>query len=286
MSMTSAELQEKLEAAEQKVEKIKGTIEKHKKQAEKKLTIIHKAGCNENDKFSYRQTEMYWTICDYESKLNDIKSAERKLKDAEIIVRNWKEKLEKEKAKNEVERIPVIEEFLEAWKIKSIEWHKQAYIQYIQYLQDLREKKKILEQWKKENNLEHSWRYSEEEKEKVLEKEKELNIDSETIAFSMGMRFNSLIVKMYGLYKDNQQEREILLEKEVEREKNDKRQLFILRVKGITGTVQDASGLSIGGNGEINGIVIGEKGKAKVNTISAGGYNIQCWHFRVLVKEV
>jgi hypothetical protein len=284
--MTSAELKEKLEVAEQKVEKIKGTIEKHKKQAEKKLTIIHKAGCNENDKFSYRQTEMYWTICDYESKLDDIKSSERKLKDAEIVVRNWKEKLEKEKAKNMVERIPVIEEFLEAWKIKSIEWHKKAYVKYVEYLKDLRAKQKILEQWKKENNLEHSWRYSKEEKEKVLEKEKELNIDSETIAFSMGMRFDTLVVKMHQLYKSNQIERDKLLEKEIEIEKNNKRALFINRVKEITGIIQDATGLSIGGNGEINGIVIGEKGKAKVNTISAGGYNIQCWHFRVLVKEV
>lgn len=284
--MNISELKLKVEAAEAKVEKIKGTIERHKKQAEKKLNEIHKAGCDENDKYAYRQTDMYWDICDYESKLNDIKSSERKLKDAEIVVRNWNEKLDKEKAKNEIERIPVIEKFLEAWEIKSIEWHQQAYEKYVEYLKDLRVKKKIFEQWKKENNLEHSWRYSKEEKENVLEKEKELKIDSESIAFSMGLRFDTLIVKMYELYENNQIERENLLKKEIEQEKNNKRALFINRVKEITGTIKDATGLSIGGNGEINGIVIGEKGKAKVNTISAGGYNIQCWHFRVLVKEV
>ena len=39
-------------------------------------------------------------------------------------------------------------------------------------------------------------------------------------------------------------------------------------------------------NGEINGIAEGEKGRAKVETIGAGGYNIQCYHFRVLVNKI
>lgn len=267
--MTSAELKEKLAAAEQKVEKIKGTIERHKKQAEKKLQEIRKAGANENDRFAYRQTEIYWTICDYESKLEDIKSAESKLKDAEIVVRNWNSKLEKEKVKNETERIPVIEEFLERWKVRVIEWYKMDYVNLKKVIKIRQEKQKQLEQWRQENKIGYYYNNP-----FLKEKEKELGIDKPLMQDPLTARL--LQEKNWEQY----------LEKEIEKDKNNKRALFVYRVKEITGTIQNASALTTGGNGEINGIVIGEKGKAKVETISAGGYNIQCWHFRVLVKEV
>jgi len=39
-------------------------------------------------------------------------------------------------------------------------------------------------------------------------------------------------------------------------------------------------------SGDVNGLIWSDKGKAKVQTIGAGGYNIQCYHFRCLVHEV
>lgn len=56
------------------------------------------------------------------------------------------------------------------------------------------------------------------------------------------------------------------------------------RVREKCGNITDASGLCIGENGTINGRIIGNKGNATVETIYAGGYNVQCLHFRVLVK--
>ena len=65
---------------------------------------------------------------------------------------------------------------------------------------------------------------------------------------------------------------------------------LINRTVEIAGTIKDAQGLRLDRDNQgyaiVNGIVIGEKGKARVESIGAGGYNIQRYHIRVLVKEV
>lgn len=62
------------------------------------------------------------------------------------------------------------------------------------------------------------------------------------------------------------------------------------RVTKITGPVTSYAGLHLtqgnGGWAVLNGIVEGEDGKASVDSILAGGYNIQRLHVRTLVKPV
>ena len=57
------------------------------------------------------------------------------------------------------------------------------------------------------------------------------------------------------------------------------------RVKDITGEVTDCSHLYWGGKC-LDGYVVGKNGRASVDTIGAGGYNIQRFHLRVLVHKM
>lgn len=65
---------------------------------------------------------------------------------------------------------------------------------------------------------------------------------------------------------------------------------LVNRTKEICGTITDAQGLYLDSDNQgyliINGIVKGEKGNARVESIGAGGYNIQRYHIRVLVKPI
>lgn len=75
------------------------------------------------------------------------------------------------------------------------------------------------------------------------------------------------------------------LRQDLNDEADRKYDFIIERTNAIVGQITDASGLTVGASAELNGIVIGTKGRAKVKTIGAGGYNIQCFHFRTLIKE-
>ena len=59
---------------------------------------------------------------------------------------------------------------------------------------------------------------------------------------------------------------------------------IIVRSFEKVGKLTDVNFGRIGMDGSFNGTVTGEKGSANIRTILAGGYNIQCLHYRVLVN--
>lgn len=59
---------------------------------------------------------------------------------------------------------------------------------------------------------------------------------------------------------------------------------IITKTYDKVGKIVDVTFGKIGFDGSFNGIVIGENGSVNIETILAGGYNIQKLHYRVLVK--
>lgn len=65
---------------------------------------------------------------------------------------------------------------------------------------------------------------------------------------------------------------------------------FLQRVEKVAGRAVDFTGLSVANGNSmegaaINGLVAGDRGVALVQTIAAGGWNIQRFHYRVLVNK-
>jgi hypothetical protein len=76
------------------------------------------------------------------------------------------------------------------------------------------------------------------------------------------------------------------LAKDLNDEADRKYDFIIERTNTVVGTITDAAGLTVGDKGDLNGFIKGDAGTAKVQTIGAGGWNVQCFHFRTLINKV
>lgn len=279
--MTREELKLKVINAEAKVNKRTAVLKKHHEQLVK---MIAKGA----DYF------------DIQYKREDIKSAERKLAEAQEILENWKAKLDERVSKDEyleANAPEIIKNFLENWKQKAIKYHSEHLVRFIEYRSDLRkqEREARMEALRTLPELE---RYREIYKDRepsdydlanlwprkavddfLIEKGLEYyQIQKKLVNFGDRITFKLLEIR-------DEAERGAWLEKAMEKEKRAKLLDLIGRINSVVGTITDAAGLYISSTGEINGLIVGTEGRAKVETIGAGGYNIQCFHFRTLIHE-
>lgn len=164
------------------------------------------------------------------------------------------------------QKIPKIEEFLQQWGIKA----KEHYTSVINKLDELRVAYEIIPSGVDILN------YSKEKRQEIR-KEHKLKYDT----YAKFNYANDNISRIMFPEKDRGQRLDAMIKKEIDR----KRIALINRIEKKAGEIIDASGLQIV-SGDINGVIKGGKCSVKVNTISAGGYNIQCLHYRVLIKEV
>jgi hypothetical protein len=240
--MKVTELKEKVKKAEEAVVKAEKTIERHKAQADKKLKIINDNGWDMDNARKYAQcgnNDAWWTITDYQHKLDDIINATEKLEDKKRILQNWKDRLEAAEAKEQ----KFLTEIPEAMKEMVNE---------------------LVARWDK---------YDLEEKAFLKSKYTELGYTE----FIKKYKFSKYQFMVYAT------------EKSIHKDNVRSAEAYVMdlynRIHLITGEVTDWSGIYCAGVA-LNGFVKGELGAVKIETILAGGYNIQRLHCRTLVHEV
>lgn len=267
-------LTERINKAQETISKKQATIEKKLKLIEKKKASLQKMGIfytEETEARDYRDnTDAFWTICDIENLFDDIERGGKEIEEKKASLTKYQQDLEKEIAKNNSRNIQVIIDFLNDWKIKTMEFYQNSVDDYLEAR---------AEWWAYDHQYTEWFNYSyktastEEYKEKRSERRR------------MEKRFKADWAWMMPYIDHNSLDTE-RLQKDIDREADRKYDFIIARTNEIVTEITDASHLYIGEGGELNGNIIGKTGIANVRTIGAGGYNIQRFHFRTLVKRV
>ena len=249
--MTIIDLKEKVKKAEEAVAKAQKTIERHTVQMEKKLKIVTDHGWNPEDPFCRYNTsehdEAYWAITDYTDKVEDIKSATKKLVEKERILQNWKDRLEAAEAKEHkfMTEVPDCMKTMMGELIIKWDEHDKERRERLGKIYD----KVGYYAFFKGTPENHHW-------------------DTHTYA-----DYNFMFLTDDEIHNANVRAAESLVMD------------LYSRINAITGEVTDWSYIEYNG-GALNGIVHGQLGSVRVESILAGGYNIQRLHVRVLVHEI
>lgn len=273
-------VEDRIQKAQEQITKKQGTITKKINLISKKEDQIRKLG------FTPEEASCFgWCHDEKQNKAGslavDIEILEEDIERLHKDVDGLQEKLQKYEAdlqviieKENSRDIKVILDFLEQWKEDCKSYYIKHTEDWIRTLMDYyREDKKYCDWF----NHHFTGR-----KDKDLMKEMKRPVEE---AKEIHSRFSFLDRYMEGKNSGYVLNME-LLQKDLDQEANSKYDFIIERTNAIVGQITDASNLTIGEKGDLNGYIIGTKGTAKVQTIGAGGYNIQCFHFRTLIHEM
>lgn len=169
-------------------------------------------------------------------------------------------------------KIPALESFLEAYREESEKYYRNKIQEYHDEIHN-------------PNRTElSSALFSARTHSYIIPQYQKIIIDAGMSLHDVEKNYYSDIMRFFG---GNDQYIETQIQKTLDREIDMKRADLIYRCSKKVGTIVDVKNMEVGMNGSLNGIVVGDTGKSvKVHTIGAGGYDIQRYHFRVLIKEL
>lgn len=329
--MTSQELKIKLEDAQTKVEKREETIKKlcsklgidfenlmlnfdkeyNYKQESQDSYMKHVEAQNIVTNFISRKPERdingNWLdeTYNFNNKIDQLEDNLCKLYDVKRVATGWQVKYDTQYNKENAPKIEAIWNFLCEWENKARDWYVNNSKTYFELKRGFKE---AFEEFKKTEEYSRllGWYTNKLGKidnyriEESFKKDYYGNIDSFTREITyIKCKYvypNPEDRWTYEYVPDTYEVDMEKLNKTLTQEKLAKYYDLCNRISDVVGEITDASNLSIGyQNGELNGIVKGTKGSAKVETVGAGGYNVgqivnvkcgQRFHYRVLVNKI
>lgn len=198
------------------------------------------------------------------------------------MLKKYEEQLEREREKAASRNIKPILEFLERWKDHVRIWHENAIPQYIRARESLKE----AESAHRTCRSKYFHTPVKERDKEAFERVKSSYDTARKDFASAWSRYEDYLLPERD--PDAEYSCRInyeLLDKDLNREVELKYDDLVERTNAIVGEITDAGGLRVGEKGDLNGTIKGTRGNASVTTVGAGGYNIQCFHFRTLIND-
>ena len=275
--MTKQDLLTRISKKEEQITKIEKRIIKWSKQCTDEEVKIAEDFRDNYSKFaSYcRENDLGYSF----TPMAELRTAYSDLDDANITLNKYKNQLEIIIEKENTEKFPVLVEFFKGYR--------KRFISYIESnSEDLEEYYKLNHKscdffnnrYRLMNEMSKEEWDAEYKKIRTLEKE----------AYE---RVHPITRDVYWKGTIDYDKLNEIIDKDIEA----KYWNLIEKVTKYTGEIVDMSNVSVAGDGNLNGIVIGKDGKAKLETILAGGYNQnvivnvrrgQVLHYRLLVNKV
>ena len=227
-----------------------------------------------------KASQTNWTVNPYSYSEYDERITLKELSTAQEALASYQAQLDQIAEMEASRNVPAITQFLDNWKAHVTEFYTNLFSKYpaalAQYHEDM--KPYTMDYYKElqfKKQQPDAWR--------------EWNTARKLIKNNFEVRFACIAPYIDRVYNPATQRYDQFalntekMDKDLQAEYDRKYDFIIARTNEIVGQITDASNLSVGLKGDLNGWIEGTKGACSVKTIGAGGYNIQCYHFRTLI---